>query len=94
MSILVRGMKMPETCSDCELYQYGFCMVTENDCDKAWTQRQDDCPLIEVQSPHGDLVDRNYLITEYDRHHHGPAGGARRIIEDAPTIIGAEGSKE
>jgi hypothetical protein len=49
MSILIRGMKMPETCSDCDLYQYGFCMVTENDCDKAWTQRQDDCPLVEVK---------------------------------------------
>ena len=58
MSILIRGMEMPETCSNCELYQYGFCMVTRNVCDKAWTQRQDDCPLIEVS-----LVAQEELIT-------------------------------
>jgi hypothetical protein len=34
---------------------------------------------------HGDLVSRSYLLSEYDRQHKGPAGGARKIIEEAPS---------
>ena len=48
------------------------------------------CPLIEVPTPHGDLVDRTELLAEYDRQHKGPAGGARRIMEQATAIIKAE----
>ena len=52
--------------------------------------RADFCPLIEVPTPHGDLVDRTELLAEYDRQHKGPAGGARRIMEQATAIIKAE----
>ena len=31
-------------------------------------------------------IDADELLAEYDRHHKGPAGGARKMIEDAPTI--------
>ena len=33
-----------------------------------------------------ELIDRAALIAEYDRVHVGPPGGARKLIEDAPTI--------
>ena len=33
----------------------------------------------------GDMVSRSYLLSEYDRQHQGPAGGARKIIEEAPS---------
>lgn len=33
-----------------------------------------------------DLVSRQYLLTEYDRQHVGPPGGARKIIEEAPPV--------
>lgn len=33
-----------------------------------------------------DLIDREALIAEYDRVHIGPPGGARKLMEDAPTI--------
>lgn len=48
------------------------------------------CPLIEVPTQHGDLVDRSELLAEYDRQHKGPAGGARRIMEQAKAVIEAE----
>ena len=32
------------------------------------------------------LIDANALIAEYDRVHIGPPGGARKLMEDAPTI--------
>ena len=37
-----------------------------------------------------DLIDRNVLIAEYDRVHIGPAGGARKLMEDAPTVDAVE----
>lgn len=33
-----------------------------------------------------DLISRSALIAEYDRVHIGPPGGARKLIEDAPTV--------
>ena len=51
-----------------------------------------DCPLVEIPTQHSDLVDRNKLLAEYDRQHKGPAGGARRIMEQADAVIEAEGS--
>ena len=34
-----------------------------------------------------EYVSREYLLKEYDKQHQGPAGGARKIIEDAPTMV-------
>ena len=82
MSVLVKGWTIPKGCADCPTW-----------C-KLYLQRREfrhpDCPLIEVHTPHGDLVDRDELIAEYDRQHKGPAGGARRIMEQATTVIKAE----
>lgn len=33
-----------------------------------------------------DLISREYVLTEYDRQHQGPPGGARKIMEEAPAI--------
>lgn len=33
-----------------------------------------------------DLISRGALLAEYDKHHVGAPGGARKLIEDAPTI--------
>lgn len=32
-----------------------------------------------------EYIERNALIAEYDRVHIGPAGGARKLMVDAPT---------
>ena len=32
------------------------------------------------------LIDREALIAEYDRVHIGQPGGARKLMEDAPTV--------
>lgn len=39
-----------------------------------------------------DYVSRQYLLDEYDRQHKGPPGGARKIIEEAPSedVVPAE----
>ncbi len=32
-----------------------------------------------------DYVSRQWLLTEYDKRHKGPPGGARKMIEEAPA---------
>lgn len=65
MSILVSGMKMPKNCSECKLvtqyYDGGSdvcCLLDKyTDCE----DRLDDCPIAEVSTPHGRLIDANAL---------------------------------
>ena len=84
MSVIVKGMEMPKNCTGCPIccglpYQH-----------RDVKGRRPDCPLIELP-PHGDLVDRNELLAEYDRQHEGEAGKARKIMEQAKAVI--EGSE-
>lgn len=38
----------------------------------------------------GDLISRSALIAEYDRVHVGAPGGARKLMEDAPSVDAVE----
>lgn len=42
-------------------------------------------------APCEDAVSRAWLLAEYDRQHQGPPGGARRIMEDAPSVTLPQG---
>ena len=33
-----------------------------------------------------DLISRKSLLSSYDKKHKGPAGGARKLIEDEPSV--------
>lgn len=103
MSVIVRGMEMPKSCSDCPLnYDQMACDVTGTrwwsdtmvlmgfDSDK---ERLYDCPLVEIPTPHGRLIDADKL----DIHDVSPAYGfcvmgvTEEDIELADTVIEAEG---
>lgn len=94
MSVYIKGMTMPKDCWHCELsVLYG---------ERLWCRRMKEevvrakidpsCPLVEVQTPHGRLIDADALIGklhdeclfDYD---------ARSVvyadIQEAPTIIPA-----
>ena len=100
MSILIKGMEMPNSCGNCALRRCNenrtWCSVIGKyiDFDKEYDGRRSDCPLVEIPTPHSDLVDRNKLLAEYDRQHEGEAGKARKIMEQANAVIEAEGSEE
>ena len=102
MSILIKGMKMPESCSRCELVGDGSDAVFSWSCPfvgeiykigRLTKGRLDDCPLVEIPTPHGRLIDGDALIAAYDAQHEGVAGRARKLMEEAPTIIEAEGEE-
>ena len=60
MSVLIRGMDMPNDCSEC------FVKVRECDVIEPLkiNERPRDCPLEEVLTPHGRLIDADVLERE------------------------------
>lgn len=84
MSILIKGMSKPKTCDDC--------IVPLSKCDYL-QKRADDCPIIEIPTPHGRLIDASELIKSYMK-------GTKTdiddfydtidIIDNAPTILEEE----
>jgi len=105
MSVLVRGMEMPKTCVECNFHQYHsfgeyVCVATPLlyplNLANYKGGRKDFCPLIEVQSPHGRLIDADALNT-YDVspiYEFCVMGVTEEDIGLAETIIEAEGSEE
>ena len=75
MSILIKGMEMPKNCADCPLnYDQMACGVTGTgwwsdsmvllNFDSA-KERLQDCPLIEIPTPHGRLIDADFEEQHY-----------------------------
>lgn len=99
MTILIKGMDMPKTCFMCKLsYLQGerlYCYVTKEEVLRG--KIAPDCPLIEVPTPHGRLIDADafYELLDggYDLDFDEVPETKRellRMITDAPTFIEAE----
>lgn len=106
--ILIKNMEMPKNCCECPLtyYEDGACIFTGIEALSIGIQN--DCPLIEVPTPHGRLIDADALSerieeqrnTEYAMKNR-PVGTWKRVLElpldmisDAPTIIKAEEAED
>lgn len=70
MSVLIKGMDMPKSCSKCPWWdvKYGrtICGLWDDTIDIGVdedTSRPKWCPLVEVP-PHGDLIDRNFVYSK------------------------------
>ena len=68
MSILIRGKEMPKSCEECpfldDIGPYATCTLTNEYlalAPKTENWRLYDCPLIEVPTPHGRLIDADAL---------------------------------
>ena len=91
MSILNKGMEMPERC--------GMCFLRVGDCKQRiyMERRPKGCPLVEVKEPHDDLVDRGWVRDSINHScwlEHNDYLVAVGIVDDAPNVIEAEGSEE
>ena len=105
--ILIRGMEMPETCASCEWSYYvgngrAMCKkVSMRDKTEIMAKRKADfCPLVEVPTPHGRLIDADALKEEgADIHMDYVCDGyvedttwgySDDLLDSQPTIIEAE----
>ena len=68
MSIIIKGMDMPTNCADCPLSVIGYNEVSGEQTRICFVipkhfpltiHRLQDCPLIEIPTPHGRLIDRD-----------------------------------
>ena len=87
MGVYIKGMEMPQTCIDCPLYRYTatshYCCAAPIRGQRA-TERDKDCPLVEIKTPHGRLIDADdykKLLADDSK---------LWILEHTPTVIEAE----
>lgn len=88
-SILIKGSVMPLTCEECPCFDSNdySCNVSGVDvAEYQYTGRPDNCPLVEVPTPHGRLIDAEVAETAYPLMKHQ--------LMTIPTIIEAEGVNE
>ena len=102
MGVLIRGMTKPADCLVCIFNIDGCCIINrELEPDDKLTHS---CPLIEVPTPHGRLIDADALRLLYDFNGYKPTGDMteeefdrlmcrlpviRANIDDMPTILEA-----
>ena len=63
MSVLIKGMKMPDNCAVCPIMNpdEGYCEVKQKRADNIW-DRPNWCPVVEVLTPHGRLIDADQFF--------------------------------
>ena len=121
MGVYIKNMKMPKNCWMCPMRtmhsifasSHSYCEVLErrfetDEEDAIRENRLDGCPLVEIPTPHGDLIDRDALDARVRQ-----AGGMGNVeeectedfndgvlfvldyfVKNAPTIIEAKGSED
>lgn len=106
MSILVKGMNMPTECEYCGFCRYYpengnvWCNAKNRLLKTRWREpnwmhldvkRPDWCPLVEIKTPHGRLIDEAYISrVEYWTENGQYNVVATEFETDAPTVIEAE----
>lgn len=110
MSLLIKGVEMPDSCLNCRFRttilknvlsptmrtSVYACLINGMEINNWYEEKHKNCPLIEIPTPHGDLVDRDDLIDEINRVtfvKRYDYDVAYNIVTDAETIIEAEVSE-
>ena len=95
MSILIKGdIGLPRDCCKCPFNCYGLCLANHSklSVDKCVKSRHSDCPLVEVPTPHGRLIDADAFL-KWLKEFHPSDVAIMSGIKNARTIIEAEVSK-
>ena len=108
-SVLIKGLIMPKNCTNCKFsYSTNYiemkCLFVDEAC--KIHGRLPNCPLVEIPTPHGRLIDEERLKSNIEKHHCNDCdnyNGARCsacwvddcffYIDDTQTIIEAEVSE-
>ena len=94
MSVLIKGMEMPKHCRNCKFsyFTHGIsmkCLFISEAC--KIKGRLSNCPLVAVPTPHGRLIDADYIDGS------GLIGWQKSIVKaeisQAPTVVEAEVSE-
>ena len=95
MSVLIKGIKMPEDCFSCPLKEEGFCNITNAYAGRI-NKRNSDCPLVELPEHHSRLIDADAVTNKYGEWYteegseEGFIGTIKDIINLVPTVVKSE----
>ena len=64
MGIYIKGMDRVSDCMYCLFYSHGYCNAKHGRCNSEFGIDAD-CPIVEVKTPHGRLVDLDALVDDY-----------------------------
>lgn len=108
MNIIIKGMDMPGSCDRCKFICSArvvrnttlpgyVCALGDFDIDD-YRLRHKDCPLSEIPTPHGRLIDADVLINDlqglrklFPSTGMDYIGGVISLVQNTPAIIEAEG---
>lgn len=102
MSVIIKGMKLPKGCDSCELVQdydedSACCpfLRSESWYGAAPDYRLEQCPLIEISTPHGRLIDVDKLFKAFNKAYqtNGYWTNSFALVDEAPTVVEAEVSE-
>ncbi|MBQ1309324.1 MAG: hypothetical protein IIY54_06425 [Ruminococcus sp.] len=105
MSVMIRGVEMPSGCNTCQLhvlcFDYYVCRAKklergdylDVDDEAIAGRRHSCCPLVEIPTPHGRLIDADELETHVDNWWDIGEYVFADTIRNADTIIEAEVSE-
>lgn len=100
MTVLIKGFDMPKVCSECCLFHEGYCSVSADEwgCGvDVFNAKAEWCPLVEVPTPHGRLIDHKKLEKDLGKRWETNDDQdfcnkeVWHALEEAPTVIEAEG---
>ena len=77
MGVLIKNMRMPSCCRNCYFERFGNCDLTDDKAAMEYeakiipdlSERPEWCPIVEVVTPHEDLIERpsEFLIKKVDK---------------------------
>ena len=72
MSVLIKGVEMPNNCKECPFSDHeAWCLIPGDWRERYYCpddERSEFCPLIEVPTPHGRLIDADEFEREFNNH--------------------------
>ena len=86
MSVLIKGMNMPKSCDVCILSVPIFDYAKHKCVNICLLKNSIGCPLIEVPTPHGRLIDADKLLKNKTDHEMISS----HLVWNAPTVIEAD----
>lgn len=98
MSVIIKGMEMPGKCENCPCYDYIDYVCRADDCFAPFDvenpeERSEHCPLIEIPTPHGKLIDADEIEKCVHEWYDVGEYVFADTIRNADTIIEAEVSE-
>lgn len=97
MSIVIKGLSMPKNCLLCPccvgegigIGRQHYCQAIDDEPCISETYRPKNCPLVEIRTPHGRLIDADKFL-EWLKEFYPNSVAIMSGVKNAKTIIEAE----